>query len=62
MTVEMKRERERERERRLRGVVVRSEAQRSGETDRRRKDLVTLASPVRIPMWDVGAGPLDEIV
>jgi hypothetical protein len=27
---------------------------------RRRKDLVILVSPVRIPQWDVGAGPSDE--
>jgi hypothetical protein len=30
--------------------------------ERRRKDLVILASPVRNPLWDVGASPLDETV
>ena len=30
--------------------------------ERRRKDLIILASPVRIPLWDVGAGPSDETV
>jgi hypothetical protein len=29
--------------------------------ERRRKDLI-LASLVRIPQWDVGAGPYDETV
>jgi hypothetical protein len=28
--------------------------------ERRRSDLVILASPVRIPLWDVGAVPSDE--
>jgi hypothetical protein len=30
--------------------------------ERRRKDLVIIASLVRIPLWDVGAGPSDETV
>jgi hypothetical protein len=30
--------------------------------ERRRKDLVILASPVQIPLWDVGADRLDETV
>jgi hypothetical protein len=30
--------------------------------ERRLKDLMILASPVRIPLWDVGAGPSDETV
>jgi hypothetical protein len=28
--------------------------------ERRRKDLVILASPVRIPLWDLAAGPSDD--
>jgi hypothetical protein len=28
--------------------------------ERRRKDLMIFASPVRIPLWDVGAGLSDE--
>jgi hypothetical protein len=28
----------------------------------RRKDLVILTSPVRIPLWDVGVGYSDETV
>jgi hypothetical protein len=28
----------------------------------RRKDLMILTSPVRIPLWDVGTGPSDETV
>jgi hypothetical protein len=30
--------------------------------ERRLKDLVILASPVRMPLWDVGSGPSDETV
>jgi hypothetical protein len=30
--------------------------------EQRRKDLVILASPVRIPLWDVGVGPSDATV
>ena len=30
--------------------------------ERRRKDLLILASPVRIPLWDMGVGPSDETV
>jgi hypothetical protein len=30
--------------------------------ERRRKDLVILASPVQILVWDVDAGPSDETV
>jgi hypothetical protein len=30
--------------------------------ERRRKDLVIFASPVQIPLWDVGAGPSDKTV
>jgi hypothetical protein len=30
--------------------------------ERRRKHLVIVTSPVRIPLWDVGVGPSDETV
>jgi hypothetical protein len=30
--------------------------------DRRRKDLMILTSRLRIPLWDVDAGPSDETV
>jgi hypothetical protein len=43
---------------RLCGAVVRTAAQGSD----RRKDHQILASQVRIPMWDMGAGLSDETV
>jgi hypothetical protein len=30
--------------------------------ERRRKDLMVIASPVRIQLWDVGAGLSDETI
>jgi hypothetical protein len=43
-------------------ILIKQAARVAQWLERRRKDLVILASLVRIPLWDVGAGPSDETV
>jgi hypothetical protein len=40
--------------------VIHVAARVAQRLEQKRKDLVILASPVQIPLWDVGASPSDE--